>query len=303
MSFHGNSQVVRDRKWLQEVQNPAGDVVERIVPGAAPIESYFEHMEKYVFAASRANLHSTVLDLACGVGYGSYHLARKGFNGVIGIDRSKAAVGYARAVYAKLPNLAFITADAENLPISSSAVNVLTSFETVEHLENADAFLLESGRVLKEGGLLILSTPNKHLSLRRQAVNPYHVRELFLAEMLDKLVSLGFQAKELYGQGIRAQRNQLSESMRTRAFIRTLGRLVLPDPVEKLLRNWVLLPRRTGIPRRIVMSYKKNPERFEEWITEHSFHSHYRPYLLQASDLDVAQGIFSSFIVVAEKAG
>jgi ubiquinone/menaquinone biosynthesis C-methylase UbiE len=53
-----------------------------------------------------------------------------------------------------------IVGDATLLPLKNESLNVITSFDVLEHLINCDDFLMESFRVLKSGGWLVISTPN-----------------------------------------------------------------------------------------------------------------------------------------------
>lgn len=53
-----------------------------------------------------------------------------------------------------------VRADATQLPFKNGTWDVVTSFDTLEHLSYPDKFLAEAYRVLKSGGYFILSTPN-----------------------------------------------------------------------------------------------------------------------------------------------
>jgi ubiquinone/menaquinone biosynthesis C-methylase UbiE len=170
---------------------------ERFVPGT-PGEIWVEHWHRYHFAAGWT-AGKRVLDVACGEGYGSALLAR-GAASVTGIDVSEAAIAHAHRTYAEIPNLEFVRASCDRLPLADASVDVAVSFETLEHIAEQAAFLDELARVLAPGGVLVLSCPNKHeYSDERAHVNEFHVKELYRGE-LAALVAERFPESDWYGQ-------------------------------------------------------------------------------------------------------
>lgn len=171
---------------------------ERFVPEQVR-EIWYEHWHRYAFALPFVEGRS-VLDCACGEGYGSALLAGRAAT-VSGVDISARAVAHARKRYgAGRDNLEFIEADCANLPFEDDAFDVVVSFETLEHIERQSAMLDEFRRVLRPEGLLILSSPDKHTySDERGYHNEYHVRELYRDELV-ALVEERFPAWRLYGQ-------------------------------------------------------------------------------------------------------
>jgi SAM-dependent methyltransferase len=170
---------------------------ERFVPGT-PGEIWYEHWHRYHFAASMV-VGREVLDVACGEGYGSALLARKAAR-VTGADLSQAAVDHARARYATIANLAFRQADCAALPFADASFDVVVSFETIEHIAAQEVFLDEVHRLLRPGGLVVLSCPNKvEYTDKRGVINEFHVRELYRDELAALLASR-FPHTEWYGQ-------------------------------------------------------------------------------------------------------
>lgn len=170
---------------------------ERFVPGARG-EIWVEHWHRYHFAARWA-AGKRVLDVACGAGYGTALLAARAEK-VTGVDLSAEAVDHARATYAQLANAQFTCASCTELPLPDSSVDLVVSFETVEHIDQQEAFLAEAARVLAPGGLLLLSCPNKlEYSDKRGFQNAFHVKELYRDE-LAKLVGAHFGHVAWYGQ-------------------------------------------------------------------------------------------------------
>ena len=170
---------------------------ERFVPGV-PGEIWYEHWHRYHFAASLV-AGRVVLDIACGAGYGSALLARRAAR-VTGADISPAAVDHARARYASVANVEFRQADCAALPFDDACFDAVVSFETIEHIAAQDAFLDEVRRVLRPGGLVILSCPNKvEYTDKRGVTNEFHVRELQRDE-LAALVAPRFAHAAWYGQ-------------------------------------------------------------------------------------------------------
>ena len=170
---------------------------ERFIPGVQG-EIWIEHWHRYHFAARWA-VGKRVLDVACGEGYGSALLAKRAAH-VTGIDVAEAAVAHARGAYGTQPNLEFATASCTQLPLAPQSVDVVVSFETVEHIESQEEFLAEVDRVLVPGGTFILSCPNKvEYSDKRDYANEFHVKELYRDE-LEALVSKRFPAIAWFGQ-------------------------------------------------------------------------------------------------------
>ncbi len=86
------------------------------------------------------------------------------------------------------------------MPLPDASVDLAVSFETVEHITEQKEFLAELARVLKPGGVLVMSCPNKlEYSDKRDYVNEFHVKELYRAE-LAQLVGAQFPHVAWYGQ-------------------------------------------------------------------------------------------------------
>jgi len=140
-----------------------------------------------------------VLDVACGEGYGSAALSRHAAH-VTGVDVSDAAIAHARSAYPDRTNLEFVAASCTQLPLPDAAFDTVVSFETIEHISGQEAFLDEVARVLKPGGVFVLSCPNKvEYSDKRDYQNEYHVKELYRDE-LARLVDARFPQSAWYGQ-------------------------------------------------------------------------------------------------------
>lgn len=120
-----------------------------------------DHVARYEFAADyllgNQSLEegALVLDVACGVGYGTQLLAEVGFN-VVGVDRSREAITYADAYYPhrRAHYVCEDVAAGAEFPQAAAAV----CFETIEHLKDP-APLLRA--LAKAAPRLIASAPNE----------------------------------------------------------------------------------------------------------------------------------------------
>ncbi|HEX5424420.1 MAG TPA: class I SAM-dependent methyltransferase, partial [Candidatus Acidoferrales bacterium] len=156
---------------------------ERMVPEVADRFTFWEHVYRYAFAC-RFVPGKRVLDIACGEGYGTAALGRAGAQSVVGVDVSSEACIHAKARYAVDARLG----DAESIPLPDASVDVVVSFETIEHVSSPPRFLAECARVLVRGGTLIVSTPNKDVySAPGTAPNPFHCSEMTKREFLSAL--------------------------------------------------------------------------------------------------------------------
>jgi len=168
---------------------------ERMVPEVADQSTFWEHVYRYAFAAEFVGGKS-VLDIACGEGYGAAALQKAGAARVIGVDVSELACSHVRNKY----GLETRAGSAEQVPLPDNSVDVVVSFETIEHVRNPGRFLDECVRVLAPGGRLIVSTPDKDVYTGRLATqNPHHCSEL-TAEEFESAVSARFHSVHLYTQ-------------------------------------------------------------------------------------------------------
>jgi SAM-dependent methyltransferase len=185
---------------------------------------WYEHWHRYSVMLSPA-CGRRVLDAACGGGYGSWLLAGTAGD-VVGIDVDAAAIGHAVARYAARPNLRYMQASCAALPLATDSVDLIVSFETIEHLEGQEAMLAEFRRVLAPAGVLVISSPNKAIySEETGFANEFHVRELTRAELAAKL-DAHFPQQTWYGQRVLAQSLLWKEEADT---VRTTELVALTD--------------------------------------------------------------------------
>lgn len=157
-----------------------------------------EHMHRYNEALPYINASDTVLDIACGTGFGSDILAQHISGSVIGADISPEAVEECRKHWRRA-NLSFEVVDGTNASYPDNHFNKIVSFETIEHTTAYRPMLAEFKRMLKPGGLLILSTPNRSVLSPNGINNPYHTQE-FTHDELRVLLTGFFPEVSLYGQ-------------------------------------------------------------------------------------------------------
>jgi len=155
---------------------------------------YAEHVVRYQAALPFVD-KKTVLDIACGSGYGTNMLATKAKK-VFGVDIDPDAVKYANEQYGD-KNIEFMTGEATKIPLEDNSIDVVITFETIEHVKNYRLFLTEIDRILKKDGLLLISTPN---SLEFTKGNHFHLHEFQYKELVD-VVKPHFKYIESYFQG------------------------------------------------------------------------------------------------------
>ncbi len=160
-------------------------------------ETEFEHFHRYCLARDLC-LGLDVLDVASGEGYGSSILANAA-QSVTGVDADPASIAHARMTYGR-QNLRFIQGSTLDLPLAHDLVDAVVSFETLEHVREHGRFMAEVRRVLRPGGRLIVSTPERAVySAPGEPVNPYHLLELTAAEF-DSLLRANFKHVDILSQ-------------------------------------------------------------------------------------------------------
>ena len=144
-----------------------------------------EHYHRYLLAL-RYTESLDVLDVASGEGFGSALLGQ-GARSVVGVDLDTDAVKFANQNYTT-ERVTFRQGNAIALPVDDRSVDAVVSFETIEHLEDHEAFLAEILRVLRPGGRLVISSPDRKVYAEAgDTDNPFHVHELGRSEFLQLL--------------------------------------------------------------------------------------------------------------------
>ena len=139
-----------------------------------------------------------VLDIGCGARMGPWIISDNAAK-VFALDISKEAIFYCSKKWEK-NNIVYLVADAEKLPFKNGIFDAVLSFELIEHLNDYKNYLAEVYRILKKGGMLIISTPNRSVSSPSGIIsNPYHIREFDLEEFKNILLDQ-FVGVSLYGQ-------------------------------------------------------------------------------------------------------
>jgi SAM-dependent methyltransferase len=164
------------------------------IPGKTPKRIELDHLARYRFACQFVK-GKTVLDIACGTGYGAKLLKQAGARFVEGVDASIDCVQFAFQ-YGE-PNLYYQVGDIETF-YRVVGYNVVVCFETIEHVEDYRAAINNLYRLTSLGGTLIISTPLK--SYPGQPANPYHVHEFEVDELATELETAGFTVTERLGQ-------------------------------------------------------------------------------------------------------
>src|ERR1700758_5347824 len=100
-----------------------------------------------------------ILDIGGGTGRTGNALLQSGHEVTV-LDRNEAIMRFGQQSY---PNLAFIRGDAYSLPFRNESFDEVILEEIIEHFEDQQKVIEEILRVLRSGGQVILSTPNKHL--------------------------------------------------------------------------------------------------------------------------------------------
>ena len=147
----------------------------------------------------RVKSAARVLDVGCGCGYHDWLFARQpGVESVLGIDYSRNSITVANREYSHpkvTRKVADIFEDTDSIA-AAGPFDLVVSFQVIEHLEEADAFLRACRELTASGGHVVTVTPNRDRAQNRvralrglgpELVDPLHYREF----TVDELEALG----------------------------------------------------------------------------------------------------------------
>jgi SAM-dependent methyltransferase len=156
--------------------------------GHDPSEQVIYNRCLYAYKAASKFVKGDIIELGSGEGYGIKMLAPLAQR-YLAVDKFDTDIsGHANVEFKKqlLPSLA---------GIADNTFDFAVTFQVIEHIQDDKTFISEIHRVLKPGGTLFLTTPNRTMSLTR---NPWHIREYTAAELASQ-VGKSFGKVEIKG--------------------------------------------------------------------------------------------------------
>ena len=218
--------------------------LERIVPEelaegeTTGLETLHLHVARYNFAYRHLGGASRILDIACGVGYGSDILKHENsVASIVGVDISADAISYAQAHYAR-DGVSFVKQDV--MTFEGAAFDAVISLETIEHLPAPEAFIARVvSKLLKPGGVFIGSAP----VTPSVDANPHHMtdfsrrsfRRLLSSHGLVEMDSL-IQVQPFNPFKVATRSEQRTENLR-----KNLVGFYASHPSKAVLRLWSTL--------------------------------------------------------------
>jgi len=197
--------VQRVRQHLRTLKAPRTDYgyTERLLPETPKWKSNSaSHFARYSFTVPDV-VSKRVLDIGCGVGYGSRFLAERGAVSVVGIDYSDQALKIARHRFSH-DRVEYRVDDAERLANVEEMFDVIIAFDVLERMHEPERMFKRCLRLLNPGGLFFCSTPNADLSKKREdgtPENPFHVREYRIDEF-SRILDQWFPQVDVFGQDL-----------------------------------------------------------------------------------------------------
>lgn len=160
-----------------------------------------DHKNRYKFACEQLTERkpSTILDLACGIGYGSLMLTKATEATVTGVDIDPSAIDYAKQYFSN-QNTKFICEDAKKYIFADQSYDAIVSFETIEHVPFDKELLTIFNRALKLGGVFICSTPNQDVMPFDPEKFRFHLKHYKNSELIALLTETGFNNIQLFTQ-------------------------------------------------------------------------------------------------------
>lgn len=195
-----------------------------------------EMADNYVFQRSLLAYHTAakvvkgdILEIGTGSGYGVEILAPKATR-YISVDKKLPKN------ILQLDNVEYYDMTVPPIEFENGMFNAVVSFQVIEHIKEDLEFVREVARVLRPGGMFVVSTPNAPMSLTR---NPWHVRE-YNADELRNILECHFSEVRAYG--VVGNEKVMSYYRKNRRSVRRIMRYDFLDLQHRLPRKLLQIP-------------------------------------------------------------
>jgi len=240
---------------------------ERIVPKNFKSKEeyliYLRHLFAYSYSRDQMQKENIVLEIGCGEGYGTHFISEK-ISKIIGLDIDNDTIKRASEEY-QSEFCIFQKYDGIKIPFEDNVFDIVVSFQVVEHIKDDENFISEAYRVLKRGGLFILTTPNRihRLKSDQKPWQKFHIREYSAMQLRELLCNVFINVEILGIRGkLPVQEIELKRVLQCR-------NIALRDPFNIRL----LIPRsiRISIFKLIKREQKTNRNFLREYFMEDFF--------------------------------
>lgn len=174
-------------------------------------------------------IHGDLLEVGCGEGRG-IRLVLPRVRSYSAIDKIEEAIATLRKEF---PEARLVAGNLPPLPYPDDSFDSVISFQVIEHINDDVFFLKEIHRVLRPGGIALITTPNRPQSLSR---NPWHIRE-YTSEELARLAGAIFPDVEM--KGIAGNEKVMAYHRKNRDSVSRLMRWDVLD-LQHRLPSWML---------------------------------------------------------------
>lgn len=184
------------------------------------------------YVVAREWVKGDLLEVGCGEGRGIDWLLPT-IRSYTAIDKIEIAIAGLREKY---PTSKFVDGHLPPLPFEDLSFDSVVSFQVIEHIDQDVLFLKEIQRILRPGGVALLTTPNRPMSLSR---NPWHVRE-YTADELTRLARTIFGQVEM--KGITGNEKVMTYHARNKKSVEKLMQWDIFDLQHRLPAKWLRIP-------------------------------------------------------------
>lgn len=152
---------------------------------------WFRVRRKWIFNKIKKFIppSAKVLEVGCGTGNVSSFLAKKGYE-VTGCEYYQEAIDMA------WPGFLIVQGDAQNLPFENNYFDIVGLFDVIEHFQDDILLLNEAIRVVREGGIIVITVPARdelwswvdEVSFHKRRYTKEKIKKLFQEAKLDTLL-------------------------------------------------------------------------------------------------------------------